>query len=416
MKTVAYQVQHENGKVHLHDSMGDEVSSNNLNELLSFLLEPYGSRIKIAWDVLELVKPIMKLFPKDLQQKLKNGERVEYNGFRIWLGATRHGYIFGVSYKQRNNLRGNFYSETQYDSDIFELKQYFIDEQMPGDVYKVGDKGEYLVSILERMGLKPTRLSSAAAIYRECVLDKMPIPTIWNMPESSFPMMELCANNAREWHGDFKSGNWDDKELNKYDLTAAYPSALAGLPNLKYAEYVPFSELNGEPYWGILKGKLTLTEVVNPIVDKSGKNKIGEFEDEVITTDDLVNIEKWKLGKFEPKDGWYITLEKDVKLFDYTMRRMFDYRGGNPTRDALAKAMSVSVWGKFLEMHGDDYGKYFNGIYACMVTSKVRNRVCDFIYSNELQNDVVEVTVDGLKCSKLLGVQKVRKFGEWRKA
>lgn len=414
MNIVALQAQRINGKVVIEDSRGEKVLSIDPVEVLSLIVEPYENCYKVAWDVLELVKPILTLLPADIIKKLKKGERAEYKGFRLWLGATRHGYVFGVSYKERTHLRGNIYSQKVYDADIFELKQYYSDEPAPEGIRAVVDKGIYLTSVLERMGLNPRRLTSAAAIYKECVLDKMPIPTIWNMPENSFPMMEMAANYVREWHGDFKSGNWEAKSLYRYDLSAAYPSALASLPNLTYADYVPYGEQRKATYWGILQGKLEVDALISPLVDERGRNLVGEFENAVITTDDLQCLDRWKLGTFKPASGWYITLKKDVKLFDYIMRRLYDYRGGNPTRDALAKAMSVSVWGKFLEMHGEDFGDYFNGIYACMVTSKVRARVCDFIYENELQKDVAEVTVDGVRAKKILPITDQRHFGEWR--
>jgi len=378
------------------------------------MLEPYDNAVKVVWDILEFIEPLFKLLPKEIVSELKNGKRVEYHGYRLWLGKARHGFIFGVSYKEHKQIKGNIYSRHIYDTDIFELKQYFNGDNHLKDVSSIADKGDYLITTLARMGLNPKRLTSAASIYQECVLDKLPIPTIWNMPEESYPMMEMCANYIREWHGDFQSGNWEKENLYKYDLTSAYPSALAMLPNLKYAKYSPLETLKEEPYWGIMRGKLKIKTIVSPVVDEQGKNKVGEFDDEIITTDDWRCLKQWNLGEFKPVSGWYIILSKDYKIFDYIMRRLFDYRGGNPTRDLLAKAMSVSVWGKFLEMHDEDYGDYFNGIYACMVTSKVRAKVCEFIYEHDLKDSVVEVTVDGLRCKTSIPIARQRKFGEWR--
>lgn len=414
MNIVSLDTRKENGKVVIEDSHGEREVTNDPVELLYFMLEPYERSVKVVWDVLDFIKPVFALLPKDVTQKLMAGERAEFQGFRLWLGELRHGYMFGVSYKQHERIQGNIYRRKVYDEDIFELKQYYPDNDKPADIYGIADKGDNLVSVLERMGLNPRRLTSAAAIYKECVLDKMPIPTIWNMPEECYPMMEMAANYVREWHGDYESGNWDGKQLFKYDLTSAYPAALAGLPNLAYARFIPHGEQKETPYWGILKGKLSVNSVISPMVDEQGKNMVGEFEDAVITTDDWRCLKTWKLGKFVPASGWYLMVDKDYKIFEYIMRRLFDYRGGNPLRDFLAKAMSVSVWGKFLEMHGDKFGDCFNGIYACMVTSRVRARVCDFIYERGLQDDVVEVTVDGIRAKKGINIGRQRRFGEWR--
>lgn len=415
MNIVAFRTEQINGKVLIEDDRDEPVETKNPKELLYYMIEPYPDYVRVTWSVLEFVRPLLKLLPKEVSNKLKNGERAIWEGFRLWLGATRHGYVFGVSYKDRTKLKGNIYQQTVYDVDIYELKQYFPGEQEPGGIQEVASKGYYLASQLERMGLNPSKLSSAASIFTECVLDKMPIPTIWNMPEECYPMMEMCANYVREWHGDYVSKNWDEEQVYKYDISAAYPAALAGMPNLKYARFMPLEECKNY-YWAILKGDLEITSLVSSIVDEKGNNILGVHKDEIITSSDWECLKKWHLGRFKPKTGWALVLDKDVKLFEYIMKRLFDYRGGNPMRDNLAKAMAVSVWGKFLEMHGDNFGDYFNGIYACMVTSAVRAKVCDFIYNNNIQDKVLEVTVDGIRASEYINLPKIRRFGEWRQA
>ncbi len=413
MNIVALKTEKHNDKVFIRDSREDPMMSKYPAKLFGYMLEPYDKTIKVVWDVREFIKPVLSLLPDDMAKKLISGERIEYEGFRVWLGQTRHGHMLGVSYKEMTKLRGNTYQRTVYDTDIFELKQYFSGEAEPVNVYGVVDKGNDLLFILGKMGLTPTRLTSAAAIYQEGVLDKMPIPTIWNMPEESYPMMEMCANYVREWHGDYESKNWDKVKTYKMDISAAYPSSLAEMPNLKYARFIPFEECQGKYYWAILKGDLNITSPLSPVVDDQGKNLFGEYQDAIISSDDLACLKRWKLGEFVPKTGWALVLDKDAKLFDYIMRRLYDYRGGNPIRDALSKSMAVSVIGKFMEMHGEEFGDYFNGIYASMVTSKVRAKVCEFIHKNKLQ-DVLEVTVDGIRASKSLDLPKIRRFGEWR--
>jgi len=414
MNAVALRTEKRNGKVYIEDTKEEPLLSQKPDKIFGFMLEPYEKTIKVVWDVRAFLKPVLDLLPSDMAKKLIQGGRIEFEGFRVWLGQTRHGNMLGVSYKEYKHIRGNIHERNVYDQDIFELKQYFPGESEPANLYGIKEKGDYILTVLEKMGLNPTRLTSAAAIYQECVLDKMPIPTIWNMPEESYPMMEMCANYVREWHGDYESKNWDKEKTYKMDISAAYPSALAEIPNLKYAKYIPLEDCQGKYYWAILKGDLNITSLLSPIVDEQGKNLIGEYQGAIISSDDWDCLKRWKLGEFTPKTGWVLVLDKDKKLFDYIMRRLYDYRGGNPVRDALSKAMAVSVIGKFMEMHGEEFGDYFNGIYASMVTSKVRAKVCDFIHKNKLQSSVLEVTVDGLRSKKFIDLPKIRKFGEWR--
>ncbi len=200
-----------------------------------------------------------------------------------------------------------------------------------------------------------------------------------------------------------------------YDLTAAYPSVLAKLPNLEYAEYIKTDgNIPDNIYWGILKGRVTIWGDVSPIVYTDGKCYKGTWDD-YITTDDLQCIKKWRIGKFEAESGWFVRISKYYYIFDYIMRQLFSYRGGNELRDYLAKNMANSIWGRFIQMNGEKFGDYFMPPYASMVTSKVRCKVCDFIYENDLGNELISVLVDGCLATKLVkGVYKERRFGEWR--
>jgi hypothetical protein len=199
---------------------------------------------------------------------------------------------------------------------------------------------------------------------------------------------------------------------------------MAQLPNLKNAEYVkldfikPIEKMpDFISEWGILKGMVTINKEVSPIIHADGKAYKGTYPD-FITTDDWKCIKKWDIGDFKPEQGWFIRPHGWGNPLEYIMRKFYSYRGAGDLKDYLAKHMVNTVWGKFCESRENDtgtkFGDYYFPPYACMTTSKMRCEVCDFIYGNKMEDDVVSVMVDGVLSTKLANVSPDREFGKWR--
>lgn len=387
-------------------SLPDAFAVGDLDGICSWLVK--GQYLNVTWDIMAFLKPLFQFIPASLCQQLTDGKAVNLGPIRIWAGITRHGRVLGITYHE--NTQGNVYQKKEIE--IYELKQYF--DKAPANPEETKVMAEKLVKTLESMGLPANKLTSAATIYKEYFLDHLPVSTIGNMGEEFLEAHELALNNYHEWQADFKSMPHDN--LFSYDITAAYPAALAELPNLKYCAIEHLTELPPPGmFYGIMEGTIHNKTLVSPLINPdTGRPSVG-FWKGTLNTWEYDCLTQWGIADFEIKDGWFIRLDKYVKPFDYSMRRLYAYRNGaGELQNNLAKAMAVSVWGRFLEERPKEYGEYFNPIYADMVTSLVRIKVADFIYKNKLQDDVVSITVDGVKSLKKVDVSPERNFGEWR--
>ena len=401
---------HKSGReVNITDSEGYSITSKDPSDLFEVITYPYDDAIKVVWDMEAFLNPFLALLPKELVVNLSNGEKVFYNGTKLYWGVGK-GQLFGVNYKR--HIKGNFYEEGQ-DETIYQLKTFFPNET-PDSLNDVKSKAELLLRTLNGMGLRPKRLTSCASIISETILRKMYLPNIFNMPEEALECAEWSANYTREWRSTYKIGIWE-QDIYDCDMSAAYSSIMAQLPHLVYAEYIKTDgEIPDDIYWGILKGEVTIEKEVSPIIHADGKAYKGTYPD-YITTDDLNCIRRWGIGDFKPDGGWFVKLKKIAYPFDYIMRKFYSYRGNGDLRDNLAKWLVNTVWGKLIERHGSQFGEFYFPPYACMTTSKMRCALCDFIYGNNLENGLVSVIVDGLLATKkVLGISTEKKFGEWR--
>jgi len=191
MRIVAYQTQINDGRVLLRESTGESVHSNRLDELFGFLLEPYDNCIKVCWDLDATVSVILKLLGTSACRQLWQMKRYNGRPFSIFYVPAK---VFSVSHV--SGLRCNLYGIDQYYPEL--------DEPSVEEVKALGDG---LLTELKKMGFVPTKLTSPVAIYEECVLRKLSLPRVKDMPVEVAEMAWRCS--GRLWiesHqlGDFK--------------------------------------------------------------------------------------------------------------------------------------------------------------------------------------------------------------------
>ncbi len=413
-RVVALESHNANGKVRITDTKGENTTSNDINEILASLVAPYTDTIKIVWDMEAFLKPITKLLPKEITKKLNNGEKARYGDFKLFYGIGKGG-VLGVDWLVREQDRDNFYTEDRYEANIYELKLYYPNET-PTSLDDVRARGQFLLDTLHNMGMNPTKLSSPASIYEECVLRDMGLYRMCDMPDYALEFAEWAANYSREWRCTYQLGLfpqvWD------FDLSSAYGSVLSKIPNFENAKYI---KTNGSVprgiFWGLLGGELDITADISHIVSDDGNCYSGKRQD-IISTTDWACLKRWNIGTFVPNKGWFIKFDRLDHIFDQPMRYLYSLRGSkNELQERLVKNMSASCWGRFaqrIERVDHKFGDYYFPLIPSMVTSKVRCMDCDFIYSNNLQRDLISVTIDGCLSTKNAPTPSDKRFGEWR--
>ncbi len=400
---IAFAAEKVSDGILMADSRDEKVRVKNLADAISFLLEDYDlpernlKYIKTAWDIEELAKVIFSLLPKAARDKLAAGQnRVRVGPFSVFHVPYR---ILGVSYGR-------------YDANIYNLRQYYPKNSEKVTVKEAEDYGEKLLIELQKLNLYPTKLTSPAGIYEECVLDHMSVPTIYDMAEKDYDAADYAYKvMGREWRQAF---NEPDKKTWKFDLRAAYPSVAAQLLDTRRAEFIFSKSVPHNVQWGFMRGRVEMDATIHPIINEEGQSTAGTCED-IITIKQATTIKKWGLGRFNIYDGWFLRFSNECRPLDVAMKRLFNQRGGNELREFLAKGMATGVLGKLAEEHEDGkYGRFFNPLYSAIITSTIPCKVCDFVYGHGLQQDLVSVQVDGVEANRKVDVPNKQEMGTWR--
>lgn len=190
MRIVAYKTSTRNGQVLLEESTGEYVLSNDIDKLFSFLLEDYDNTIRVCWDLDATVSVFLRLLGKVACKQLRKTKKYYARPYSVFYISDK---VFSVSYASR--LKCNLYG----------LEQYYPELSEP-DVKEVQLLGMKLLKELEKMGFKPTKLTSPVAIYEECVLNKLDLPKLVDIPKEVAVMALECS--ARLWIESHCLGFW----------------------------------------------------------------------------------------------------------------------------------------------------------------------------------------------------------------
>lgn len=414
---IAFEAQETEDGILVEDSEGEDVLAKDFDAIAKFLFEDYDDEdrgiehLKVCWDLNEFAEIIFKTLPKDLVEQFNEGQiKVRYQNYTIFYIPSK---MLGIDGKIRERIKGNLYNEERYEMVIYHLKQFCPDKRIV-PVEDVKELGMELLVQLKRMGLYPTRLVSPISIYDECVLSKMPVvPRACHIPEEATEALEYAMRGMnREWRSAYQLGYWE--KAFDYDLTAAYPSLIAQLRDIRYAKWHNSGQ-EEECDWGVMKGLVTINKDISPIICEDNILRSGTWE-ETITTEDAEFIRKYEIGDFKITDGWFMNYGiKDCYPFEVAMNRLFGMRATNYFVTHISKHISVGLGGKFGEIKTDgSYGDYFNPIYRLMVTDRARLKVARFIYDKQLQDNLIGVMVDGVLADKEVKLKGGTLMGNWR--
>lgn len=413
-RIVAYSADLVDGQTVLRNSEDDFITTNDVNELLNFIGEDFSDEerqvkyreLKVCWDLDQVASLIIRLLPMIRVRELAGP-------------SHQSGNIFYIPSKVLS-------IETEgHKSYIYHLAQYYDDESDPNDPMVVHAKTKDLLEAFWAMGLNPYKLTSPIAVYEASVLDHLTIPTILDLPnvkdadiDELIEWSEQCI--PKDWLEAYILGNFAPEETWDYDLTSAYAYALSRCYSIKYAQFVKSRFYCSEAHWGLVKGRMTInpTVKVSPIIyNKDGRNltPTGAWDD-IFDLNDVRFVEKYRIGHFELREGWFVKYTAPVKPFEVPLQRVFDLRNKGGLVKKLAKRIGASAWGKLIFRAADgQVNKHYNPIMAEQAVANSRLLVARFIYENKLQDDVVHVGIDGVRTTKkAAGLKDAPKMGDWK--
>ncbi len=420
MKIVGYFSRIANDKVLIQDSSSETVLSTNLEKLFYFLLEDYDKDpnykerfgdypivVRLTWNLDEFLAPLLYLLGEQSCNELAKTKQTTWQGYRLFYIPQK---IFSVTY-------GRYFAQ------YYSLDQYFQDtEEPPADAFEVKFLGNKLEEVLCRMNFKPEHWTSPASILKECVLDQIDFPTVWQNEgrvrrESVNYALRCCS---RIWISNFKIGFWPEGTTYDYDLASAYSGEAMQLWDTRpeNCEYIKSNKFIPDADWGYLYGDVIINKDYSPIMrDVNGEyqNPIGQWRD-YITLDELNFIEKHKLGKFNFFNGWFLKFKSHENIFENVLKGLYSYRGSHFLTDALAKRMMNSLYGITIQKYMDGRsGEFFNPFFASNITTRCRLKVAEFILSNELQDHLISVNTDGCLTDKPVAENKLGSgIGKWK--
>lgn len=405
---IAYRSSNTKQGVLLENSKGESVVSNDLPTLLNFLLEPYPNEFRVAWELNEFVAPILRLFGVNQLQEL-------YENRRVWLDETKHSII----YNPRKSFR---ISRGSYRAKYYHLKQFFpVEEPEPQSLSGVAQKGDMLLAELKGIGIEPDRLSSPVAVI-DRLRDEIVYPNYEDLPEEVGQMAWDCCE--KHWVEAHKLG-WFEKAWD-YDIVSSFPGACANLLDLRYGNWVEDKVIPAEALHGFARGVVAVDTALSPIVYTNPQghlyNPRGKWPTPIML-EDIRFIQEFDIGDFKVDKGyWWVPKEiikgreREYQPFRELIERLFGYRQKSAFLNFVMKKVLVGVYGSTLQTFGSEgtFAEGFNPVYGALIDTTPKLKVARFILENNLAENVIHISTDGVLLDKNAGIEDSQELGRWR--
>jgi len=397
MRIIAYKTFLRDNKVLLEESGGQFVLSNDPSELFAFLLEPYENSIRVCWELDTTVAPLLRLLGTKVCKSLQSSHKGYLPPFSIFYVPNK---VFSITHLP-----------TKVRCQLYELQQYFPELPEPANTDELVMLGQKLIYELKKMSLEPTKLTSPIAIYEECVMSKMNLPKLKDMPKEAAEMTYRCS--GRLWIESHILGYWE--KAYDYDMASAFPSVAKELIDTRDCEWAQSKKFMKSAIYGYVKCKVAIDNwvMVSPIIMEIEDGLVsptGTWET-YLTKGELEFITKHNIGCYEIIDGWWaIPRVKKNKLSKplYTpMTKLLSFKQRTGLQTLLAKRMSNGLYGKLGEDRTEEFGPHFFPCWFAEISTQTRLRVAEFLYAYGIgpgvgkgYDTLIHIGVDGALLSE----------------
>jgi len=399
---IAYEVESSRkSALTIHNSLGETITSDSLEGLLGYLLTPHVSQFRCFADLNDAAAPILAKLPIENIKELVKKNKTEWNGFSIIYFRDKTLVIF---------------SGRQYAA-YYNLSQYL--PSLEGlELEEIAKRGTEFVSELWDIGIKPDKLSSPITAISP-ILEKLQLCTWKNIPDDVGEA--AWEASGRAWTEAHRIGSFS--KTFDYDITGAYGSILANLLELKEGKeycgrWVHEKEPPSNAVYGLAYGKMSIRSNVSPITlvsrDGSIYNPRGSWSS-YFTLPEINFVRNFDIGSFTPSEGWFWIPTRKVNKLHWTVWKFFRERTKSPALNGFLKRAIAGIAGKFLETFPDEgFGKLFNPVYGAHIQASVRCAVGEFILKNNIAEELLAVSTDGILCTKRIEVPPDDRMGSWR--
>jgi len=193
MKIIAYTLEPQGGRILLEDSTGARGNFGDVVELLRWLSAIFDEPVlRVCWDLDAAIAPLLRLLGEERCEKLLKTNKCFYRPYSIFYIPGKIFSIKAVFSKEKANF--------------YDLEQYFPERETPRDAKAIAFLGEELMLSLATMKLYPTKLTSPVAIWEQCVMNHLNLPTAFDMPEEAAEYAWYCSGKL--WTEAYQIGYW----------------------------------------------------------------------------------------------------------------------------------------------------------------------------------------------------------------
>jgi len=193
MKLEAYkikQIKELENTVEIECSDNSSAQNDDIISLFMYLIE--SSELSVCWDLDSEIAPLLKLLGEERCKKLAGTNKCFWRPFTIFYIP---GKLFSVS---------PVYSKEQFN--LYQLKQYFPEEEEPRTVAGIKEKGLQVLEALAEMGMYPEKLTSPVAVYEQSVMRHLNLPSANDIPKEAGYYAWQCSGKL--WIEAFQLGYW----------------------------------------------------------------------------------------------------------------------------------------------------------------------------------------------------------------
>lgn len=419
-KLTAYRVNVLAGGVVVAErSDGAVCVSDDYRKILKFLIGESGWGMRVVWSVSELLDAIKVLLPDLVLEKAGPGYRA------TWEDDTRY-RLFHLPGKLLGIHAGGFGAE----SDIYELDQFYPDDPPHDTIAETQVLADNLVAEFASLGVEHiTNLKSPVAVIESAgLLDKYykGIPNNSSIPDSAVGILEYAidCDIRGGWVSAYQVGCWTEG-LHIYDLTSAYPSIAARLLPLDGGKYQYSRDMLNGAVYGFLKGTMHIdpdsryafcSPIQAVIGDELVANAVGRFPG-VFTLSEVRFVEQSGIGRFDMKDGWFISNPRGEHPMQAVMTDLFRQRmASSPLRSQLLKRIIDGIIGRLGEYRDNQPTEHTNAVYHALIRTEASLMVGRFLIENEVSpSELVHVHTDGCRLTRYIQLSNGGKqLGKWR--
>lgn len=403
----------------VRNSGGESLISENISDILGFIRYRGGGKLRVFWDLNESMSIILRRLPLEVISGIANMDRdVSYMGHHIYY--LRRSALAQIGKTHVANL-SQYWGEPDWKPESLEAAKVLADE---------------LLETLAHLGMvNPRRLTSPIACFEDTDLGKATYAEIipsFQLPESIGECVDYAAEaDKKDWTTAYQVGHFPSAF--NWDINSAYGYQAAKLLDLRDMEFWKsdkFGKREEGAFYGFVRGDLYLdpsaeyahaSPIVRHVVNDLPGNPAGYLPEATYSLEEIRTVERYELGSFTMRDGWFIKPLNGVRPrfpFKDIMSTLYEKRAWSPLAKTVCKAVAVQLVGKLAETRVyDTRAGIVNDIYHALITAGTRCQVTKFLVENEVKADqLLAVQTDGCRILKDIPAPKSSPLGAWKRS